>query len=716
VPGRILIVDDNAAGRYALARVLQREGFQVLEAGTGAEARELVQQQPNLVILDVHLPDTSGFDLLREMRGGDDNPQRLVLMVSATAIAVTDRVTGLEGGADGYLVHPVDPLEMGATVRALLRLERAMDRANRLASLSGALVRASQAADVARLVVESAVQALDGAGGAMVLAGERGALAVAHAVGPLAPDLAAAVGAKSEAGTAPAAWLAALRHGWPYWGAWPAFGASGPDQPAFVAMLPLQMAHSTLGSLLVSFDEPPSLSPEERAVLAALAQLGAQALDRLQVYEAERQARAAASLAAERAGFLAETSRALAASLDYEQTLHSVARLALPLLGDGCSVFVLDDQGQPQRVAHAGIDLPAELAAALDPSAPGGSPARQALQTGLPVTVNDLAARALGLQAVMALPLRTRAQTLGVLQFVRTQAGAYGPAEAAVAEEVARRAATAVDNARLYAGAQALNAHLEERVQERTGELQAAVESLAGEVAERRRVEAALERSREELRALSTRLQLVREEERARLSREIHDELGGTLTGLKIDLAQIRRSAAGKDQVLSTRLGELSSAIDRTVQVVRRIASDLRPGILDEFGLVAAIEWQLTEFSRRTGITTHLASDVAPGAWERDSTTALFRIFQEALTNVARHAQATQVDVSLVEQDKHLVLEVRDNGRGFSTKAGLPAGSLGLVGMRERVHMLAGQFEVRASPGGGTRLRVSVPVDRVRKA
>ena len=239
----------------------------------------------------------------------------------------------------------------------------------------------------------------------------------------------------------------------------------------------------------------------------------------------------------------------------------------------------------------------------------------------------------------------------------------------------------------------------------------AVVSAIAQDLTERKAIEDELRSSREQLRQLSSHLQAAREEERARMSREIHDELGGSLTGLKMDVARMAKNADDlSPDELRARAAAMSSLIDSTVQMVRRIASDLRPGILDDFGLAAAIEWQLQEFSKRAGLEFAYDSNTDELNLDPASSIELFRLFQETLTNVARHAQATRVAARLAAGADELVLEVSDNGRGISTGEIGNSKSLGLLGMRERVQQLRGELSITGAPGQGTTVLIRVPL------
>lgn len=232
-------------------------------------------------------------------------------------------------------------------------------------------------------------------------------------------------------------------------------------------------------------------------------------------------------------------------------------------------------------------------------------------------------------------------------------------------------------------------------------ELIARATHVAGIAIERRQLD-------DQLRALSTRIEAVREQDRTAIAREIHDELGQALTALKMDVAWVQRRLPSADQPILDKLGEITRATDEIIQSVRRISAELRPGILDDLGLVAAIEWQAEEFSRRSGIPCDLTCTIGEIQLERELATGVFRVFQESLTNVVRHANATRVDVKLFLHHGSIVLEVTDDGVGVGTLT--PHGSLGLLGMRERARRLDGTCEVRSHNGRGTSVVLSVPL------
>jgi PAS domain S-box-containing protein len=218
-----------------------------------------------------------------------------------------------------------------------------------------------------------------------------------------------------------------------------------------------------------------------------------------------------------------------------------------------------------------------------------------------------------------------------------------------------------------------------------------------------------LEQSRTELRALAARLQATREEERTRIAREIHDELGQALTALKLDLAWLETHQARHSGPV--KLGDMSitARIDQTMEVVRRIATELRPSVLDQLGLEAAIEWLVREATRVSGIPVTLDAGEFPRLPDEVASHA-FRILQEALTNVTRHSKATKVIVTVRHAAQSIILAVEDNGIGFTPQSLSGLRSLGLVGMRERAMACGGSLLVRGQPGEGCAIMVTIPV------
>jgi PAS domain S-box-containing protein len=254
------------------------------------------------------------------------------------------------------------------------------------------------------------------------------------------------------------------------------------------------------------------------------------------------------------------------------------------------------------------------------------------------------------------------------------------------------------------------NEALEKRVEERTVELVTANRHMKQMLDEGKRVGENIVKSRDRLRNLSARLQTMLEEERTRISREIHDELGQALTALKLDLSSLGRMLSSDGLAKpSGKVQAMERAVGRIIRTVRKISTELRPGVLDEFGLADAIEWQAKDFQNRTGIGCKLSLHATDKITDTVHSTAIFRIFQEALTNVTRHAAASQVTVGLEKTEDRLIFEVRDNGIGIAEERIFDSKSLGLTGIRERVLRLGGEVSISGKPGKGTLVKVTLP-------
>lgn len=428
--------------------------------------------------------------------------------------------------------------------------------------------------------------------------------------------------------------------------------------------------------------------------------------------------------------FLAEASDVLASSLEYETTLASVARLVVPRIADWCAVHIKMEDGSIQQLALAHVD-PAKLELVHEyqrryPDNPESQSAVSGvIQTGKPsispVITNEMIRSAvkdfeqlnllrdIGIRSSMVVPLTARGRTLGALTFISTESGRhFGPADLALANELARRAGMAVDNARLYHEAQSLNEHLEQRVIRRTIELQNANRRLEAEALARQRVT-------EQLRLLSGHLQSAREEERIRIAREIHDEIGQVLTAVKMDLALLGKEVSGNGSMASTEslhedIASTTKLVDDAIQTMHGIVRELRPEVLDHLGLHAALEWQVQEFQSRTKIDCQYHSEIGEIDLDAERSTAVFRILQETLTNVARHADATEVEVNVRQTDGQLVLTVQDNGKGISPEQLENTTRFGILGMRERAHAFGGEVTIEGVPDQGTLVTARIPL------
>ena len=239
------------------------------------------------------------------------------------------------------------------------------------------------------------------------------------------------------------------------------------------------------------------------------------------------------------------------------------------------------------------------------------------------------------------------------------------------------------------------------------------------DLSERKKAEDEIRQSRERLRALSAHLQFVREQERIKIAREVHDDLGQVLSALRMELSLLNQNLTGSidnapKQSINQELTTMSNLVDDTIRSVRRIITELRPEVLDHLDLSSALEWQIQEFRARTGLKTSFQSTVQNSPLNQEGVTALFRILQETLTNVSRHAQATSLQVKLIDNDDSIILEVKDNGRGITEEEARKTGSFGVLGMKERVLLLGGTLKITGTPGKGTTVRVEIPLSENR--
>ena len=235
--------------------------------------------------------------------------------------------------------------------------------------------------------------------------------------------------------------------------------------------------------------------------------------------------------------------------------------------------------------------------------------------------------------------------------------------------------------------------------------------SIARDITERKQAEEKLRRTSRLLRELATHLQSIREEERTMIAQEIHDELGQVLTALKIQVSLLANKLNNDQKPLKQKINSLTDMIDASVESVQKISAKLRPCILDELGLIAAIEWQTEEFEKLTNIKCSLVLPKKELILEKNKSTAIFRIFQEALTNIARHSLATKVKISLLNHQSNIYLEIQDNGNGITQDQIKAFKSLGIHGMEERAMVFGGQIYFEGIAGKGTIVKVEIPID-----
>jgi PAS domain S-box-containing protein len=225
---------------------------------------------------------------------------------------------------------------------------------------------------------------------------------------------------------------------------------------------------------------------------------------------------------------------------------------------------------------------------------------------------------------------------------------------------------------------------------------------MVSDITDRKEAEEQLEASREQLRSLSAHLESAREEERKSMAREIHDELGQILTALKIDLSSLTEGSAEEQQLPLRNVKSMNELIDMAIETVKRISAELRPPVLDDLGIAVALEWQAEELNKRTKIKCEFTSKPEDIVLDPDRSIAIFRIFQEALTNVIRHSNASKVKAVLTKETDRIVLTIKDNGKGIEKKQIADPKAFGIIGMKERAHFLGGEVRINSAPGKGT--------------
>jgi PAS domain S-box-containing protein len=230
------------------------------------------------------------------------------------------------------------------------------------------------------------------------------------------------------------------------------------------------------------------------------------------------------------------------------------------------------------------------------------------------------------------------------------------------------------------------------------------------DVTARVRAEEALSRSREELRELGATAHQAREQEKSRIARELHDELAQSLTALQMDVAWCKEKLPDAQEALAKKLERMETLLDTTVTATRRIAADLRPLMLDDLGLLPAVEWLVDNFTQRTGVPCELAVSTSDLKLHNAHSTAVFRIVQESLANIAKHARASRAEVAIEENGSEVTISVRDDGLGFSPQEPRKPNSFGLAGLRERAYLLGGEAAIISAPGRGTNIEVRLPV------
>ncbi|MFQ6676209.1 MAG: PAS domain S-box protein [Fidelibacterota bacterium] len=398
----------------------------------------------------------------------------------------------------------------------------------------------------------------------------------------------------------------------------------------------------------------------------------------------------------QRLAALHEAGEALVASLDFSRVVNKCAEIARKLLdADGVVIFLRKPRsGYLKPIASRGaygIEV-----FSMELKMGEGVSGRVAV-SGKGEIVNRIDLTGNGKQvpgtpaepeSLLSAPLKVKGNVIGVITLDRLGKREFSEDDLSFLEHLANISAAAIENARTYDRAQR-------------------------EIRERKKIENELRKSQEELHRLTTHLQTAREQERIEIARELHDRLGQLLTRLKMDWASLKEKLPHSDERLSRVIETSLDSIQASIETVHRISKELRPTLVEELGLSGAVETEAREFQDRSGVRCRLSTDPGVDTLDPDRSTALYRIVQEALTNVARHARATRVDVILKKKNGDVSLTVTDDGKGITPEKLSDPNSFGILGMRERVYPWGGELTIAPRKGKGTRLKVTLPVKKI---
>ena len=717
----ILVLDDRRAHREVLVELLRPAGHVLHEAADGAEALIAARRErPDLVIADIILPTMDGYEFVRQLRSDLVIAATPVIYYTATSDKRETRELASKCGVQHLLSWPVEPAEVLRAVEEVLgrglsaapvapapEIDR--DRLRLLTDTLAAKVRELEALN-RRLTVlielgrslalkRDPVRLLDRCcrAGREVIGARWAILAVLAQDGKTYRHVATdAMEASTDASLGPATPVGGLLGR--------VLGAGVPLRIAAGDARPLREVlpgYHAAGSVLAV----PLVTPAHRyGVLAFVDKLGREEFSiedeglavslaaqlALAFEDAERQAeneRHAARLEryAERLAILRRIDREVLAAHRPRKlaaaTLQYLRQL-IPCWHVGIWVFdwarrvaeVLAAEGQGVPFFPPGAKVPLEAFGPEDLATVRAEQDRvveDVARLDQPSTIIRTL-RGAGLRSYIRLPLAAEGQVIGSLFLGSDRAGAFDTEQVEIARQVADQLAIAIRHALLFD-------------QVRAG--------------------------RERLQTLSHQLLKAQEEERRRIARELHDEIGQSLTAVRINLQRAMTSTEVSASL--PYLKESDGLVDRVLQQVRDLSLDLRPSVLDDLGLVASVRWYLDRTSRRAGFVGQLAADPPEIRLPAEIATACFRIVQEALTNVVRHAGPRRVDIALTGSDDHLEIVVRDDGTGFDVdverQRALRGGSLGLLGMQERVALLGGWISIESTPGHGTAVFVRLP-------
>ncbi len=618
--------------------VLRRAGHEVLEASTGKEGLEKVRSHhPGLVLLDVVLPDMSGVEVCRQLKEDQDFKDIFVILTSGVRTSSEHQVTGLNMGADGFIVKPISNKELLARVQSMVRIKRTEE--------------ALQASETRyRRLFETAQD------GILILNEETGQI---DDVNPFLTDI---LGYTHEEFIGKKLWE---------------IGAFKNTEASKAVLAELQRKG------YVRYEDLPLITKDGREIEVEFVS-NAYMVNHHKVIQCNIRDITVRRVAEK------ELKRS-------QKLFHTIARVS-PV-----GLFLTDNEGQCVYVNEYWSDI-----TGLSSEGSYGEGWARALYPADKKRVLNAWYQAVQRDLPFESEFRFRKQN-GSIKWVIGKA----IAERDMRGDRLGYVGTIIDiTERKMVEKELQGAYdgLEERVVERTTQLVTSNTLLKQEIEKRKIIGEKLKESQERLRNLTNHLQQVREQERSYLSRELHDELGQVLTGMKMDIRWIERRLPEDGASIAERLSAILQLIDSAILSVQRLSLSLRPPALDDFGLNEVVGMVLTDFQKRTNIACEFISTPHHIELNKEISTEVFRIFQEALTNIARHANAQKVTILLRNVGHRLIMEVKDDGRGITKKEIMDHQSIGLTGMRERAYALEGTLEITGLRGRGTTVTISIPL------
>jgi PAS domain S-box-containing protein len=640
---KILVTDDDPELLLQTAAALRGAGYEVLEASTGKEGLEKARtHRPDVVLMDVALPDISGIEACRQIKEGQDLKDIFVILTSGVQTLSQQQASGLDMGADGFIVKPISDKALFARVQSMVRIKRTEE--------------ALQASETRyRRLFETAQD------GILILNEETGQI---DDVNPFLTDM---LGYTHEELTGKKLWE---------------IGAFNNTEASKSVLDELQ--HKGY----VRYEDLPLITKDGREIDVEFVS---------NVYMVNHHKVIQCNIRDITVRTLVE--KELRRS---QKLFHTIARVS-PV-----GLFRTDREGQYTYVNEYWSDI-----SGLSPSETYGEEWAKALYPADKERVLNEWHQAVQWDLPFESEFCFQHQS-GIKKWVIGKA----IAERNMHGESLGYVGTITDiteRKRMEEELQKAHDGLEEQVEERTAQLVASNMLLKQEIAKRKIVGEKLKESQERLRNLAKHLQKIREQERSFLSRELHDELGQVLTGMKMDIRWIERRLPEDSTLIIERLHSIIMLIDSAILSVQRLSMALRPPALDDFGLNEVMALVLTDFEKRTNITCEFIPTLQLTVLNKEISTEMFRIFQEALTNIARHAGAQSVTIIMQNTRDRLTMEIRDDGRGITKKEIVDPISIGLTGMRERVYALEGTLEINGVQGKGTTIIVSIPLHEDKK-